>query len=85
MSFMFNENVLIPFLEMVKNFSYKNAFCINETFYNYKQFGEYISKIRKEIRNLDATENYLDLVVNDDIETYASIFALWMEGKLTFL
>lgn len=78
---MFNENVLKPFLEMVENFGLNNAFCINETFYSYEQFGEYVSKIKEEIINLKEDVNYIGLVVNDDIDTYASIFALWLEGK----
>src|SRR5215469_18434166 len=66
---------------MIKRFPARNAFCINEVFYTYKQFGESISKIRCELKKLPRDEIYIGLVANDDIETYASIFALWLEGK----
>ena len=33
------------------------------------------------IKDLSRDERHIGLVANDDIETYASIFALWLEGK----
>ena len=77
----FDEFIIKPLLRSIKELPDNNAFCINEKFYTYKQFGEYISKIRQELNKLDKGINYIGLVVNDDIETYASIFALWLEGK----
>ncbi|WP_308991964.1 AMP-binding protein [Mariniflexile litorale] len=60
----------------------KNAFCINKTFYTYKEFIICISKIRGHIRNnVKETEKLIGLVTHDDLETYASIIALWLEGK----
>jgi len=78
---MFNKNVLKPFLESISNYGDKNAFCINEILYSYNQLGKFVSKIRSIINNIDQENKYFGLVVNDDIETYASIFALWLEGK----
>ena len=66
---------------MIEQFPAKNAFCINEVFYTYKQLGEYICKIRCGIKKLRKDDIHIGLVANDDIETYASIFALWLEGK----
>lgn len=57
------------------------SFYINGKYYTYSQFGERVSSIRQLIRNLQTTEKLFGLVVYDDIETYASIIALWMEGK----
>lgn len=77
----FQNHVIDPLLLMIDRFSTKNAFCINDRFYTYKQFGEYISKIRLLICGLHVDNIHIGLVANDDIETYASIFALWLEGK----
>ncbi len=77
----FNKYVLEPLVRNIDSFSDRNAFCINEVFYTYQQFGEYISTIRISIRESGNENIYFGLVVNDDIETYASIFALWLEGK----
>ncbi len=59
-----------------------NAFCINNTFYTYYEFSKIVSMIRSVIHDtIDDTEKLIGLVTNDDIETYASIIALWLEGK----
>ncbi len=76
----FNNQVLDPFLNVIKKFPNKNAFCINDVFYTYQQFGEYISKIRCAINSLYKGNINIGLVANDDIETYASIFAIWLQG-----
>ena len=60
----------------------RNAFCINGVFYTYKDLALAISRIRKAIQSNthEKTEKIIGLVANDDLETYASIFALWFEG-----
>ncbi len=59
-----------------------NAFCINDTFFTYKQLLESITQIRKCIvDNINSSEKHIGLVTNNDLETYATILALWMEGK----
>lgn len=78
---LFISQVLEPFLKTIMEKPNNMAFCINETFYQYKMLGECISKIRNEIISSADEEKYFGLVVNDDIETYASIYALWFEGK----
>jgi D-alanine--poly(phosphoribitol) ligase subunit 1 len=77
---MFNNYVLSPFLKTVENSGENNAFCINERFYTYSEFARHISKIRLAIQLFDIKTNNIGLVVNDDINTYASIFAIWLEG-----
>jgi D-alanine--poly(phosphoribitol) ligase subunit 1 len=60
----------------------KNAFFINGDFYTYSELTETISRIRKSIQtNTKELEKNIGIVANDDLETYASIFALWFEGK----
>lgn len=58
-----------------------NAFFISGVYYTYQQFAERISPIRMAIRDTHAEERVFALVAHDDLDTYASIFALWMEGK----
>ena len=60
----------------------QNAFLIKGIFYNYHTFAEAISKIRKSIAaNIAENEKIVGLITNDDLETYAAIIALWLEGK----
>ena len=75
----FKDLVLYPVLNSISRFKERNAFYINGTFYTYNDLGKCISKIRSAIRNIP--ENNIALVANDDLETYASIWALWLEGK----
>lgn len=77
----FFEQVISPVINSIKNYSERNAFCINEQFCTYQDFGKYISKIRKAIIDRKFETTNVGLVANDDVETYASIFALWLEGK----
>lgn len=76
----FNEYVIEPVLSSIQKYKDRNAFCISERFYTYEQFGQNISKIRKGIVSETFENTNVGLVINDDIETYASIFALWLEG-----
>lgn len=60
----------------------RHAFCINDTFYTYKDVLNSIVKIRKAIVDrIDLEEKHIGLVTNNDLETYTTILALWMEGK----
>lgn len=76
----FLEFVLKPVLENTKNKQSLNSFFINGTYYSYKELGDCISKIAKSIISLETSNKCVGLVINDDLETYASIFALWMNG-----
>lgn len=73
------------YLELQKaleNHKKRNAFFINGFFYSYADLVQSISKIRKSIQvNITETEKNVGLITNDDLETYASIIALWLEGK----
>ena len=77
---MFYESVLNQVLLSMKRFSDRNAFCINEVFYTYQQFSQCISEIRHMLIKAHPSNSKVGLVVNDDLETYASIIALWLEG-----
>lgn len=77
----FHSEVLQPFFFASEKYADSNAFCINEVFYSYKQLGETISAIRASVKELRADNINVGLVANDDLETYAAIIALWLEGK----
>lgn len=78
--FMFDKEILNPFIESIDKFGTHNAFCINDRFYTYKELAETISKIRIALQREKIAGKNIGLVANDDIETYASIFAIWLEG-----
>lgn len=58
-----------------------NSFYIGGTYYNYRQFSERISAIRGVIRAAEIDDPIWALHLHDDLNTYAAIFSLWMEGK----
>lgn len=76
----FAEEIIRPFAESITTCADRNAFCIDEKFYTYRQLSEQVSKIRTAIHGAKFHHKEVGLVVNDDIETYASIWALWLEG-----
>jgi D-alanine--poly(phosphoribitol) ligase subunit 1 len=77
---MFTKHIIEPFLGCIAYFAGKNAFCINEKFYTYNDFGKHVSKVRTAIQSVKGASKNIGLIANDDIETYASIFAIWLEG-----
>lgn len=77
---LFESEVIQPVLDSIVRFADRNAFYIGNQYYTYKELGEEIAKIRRSIIGRGSNTN-VGLVLNDDIQTYASIFALWLEGK----
>jgi D-alanine--poly(phosphoribitol) ligase subunit 1 len=77
--FMFHRYIVNPLLEAAEKFKNSNAFCINDHFYTYWEFVRVISAIRLALSNEKIDGKNIGLVANDDLETYASIFAIWME------
>ena len=77
----FTSEVLAPILSSIRSCKDRNAFVINDKAYTYRLFGECVSKIRNEVHCKEINNQIAGLVINDDIETYASIIALWLEGK----
>lgn len=78
---MFYKEVLNPFLESIKSFGTFNAFCINGRFYTYDELADKIAKIRFALQEGKIVGKNIGIVANDDLETYASIFAVWLEGS----
>ncbi|MCU0289299.1 MAG: AMP-binding protein, partial [Acidobacteria bacterium] len=77
---MFNKFVLNPFLDIIKNYGKNKAFCISDIFYTYDDLARHISKVRSALQAFCTKSGNIAIVANDDIETYASIFAVWLEG-----
>lgn len=75
------DEILNPACDAIQTCGGRNAFYINGTHYTYWQFAERISAIRLVIRSAENDEQIWGLALHDDLNTYASIFALWMEGK----
>src|SRR5437762_14313579 len=78
----FEIQVIAPLVLAISRFSARNAFFINDVYYTYEEMEKNVSKIRSAIQKLHHDHIHIGLVANDDIETYASIFALWLEGKV---
>lgn len=77
----FEQNILNPLRSSIAQYSDRNAFFIDGSYYTYRQFAERVSAIRSVIRAAEKDEQIWGLSLHDDLNTYASIFALWMEGK----
>lgn len=77
----FEKNILEQVRNSIAQYPDRNAFYIDGTFYTYQQFAERVSAIRSVIRAAAKNEQIWGLSLHDDLNTYASIFALWMEGK----
>lgn len=78
---MFKSRIIIPLLESIKRYGDRYSFCINHKYYSYSDFAEVISRVQIALINNHVNRDCVGLVVNDDIETYASIVALWLEGN----
>ena len=62
--------------------SENKAFFINGEFHTYYNFAKTISAIRVSInQSIFKSEKNIGLIANGDLETYAAIIALWLEGK----
>ncbi|WP_445738406.1 AMP-binding protein [Mariniflexile sp.] len=75
-------NILQQMVTSIKNNINNPAFCIEDTLYTYKDLSVCIAKIQKAIQNdVNINDNNVGLIANNDLETYAAIIALWLEGK----
>ena len=58
----------------------KIAFYIKNEAYTYASLGEELSKIRLLLQKKKPDTHFIGVLAHDDLQTYASILALWMEG-----
>lgn len=75
----FEEEVLFPIVGYLKN-SKNVAFVIDNKSFTYRDLSQSVSKVRKNLQELRISNPNIGLVCNNDLETYASILALWLEG-----
>jgi amino acid adenylation domain-containing protein len=73
-------------LEKIKKscerFPEKNAFFINNKFYTYRGFSQIVSNIKYSIEKEETKKGSLiGIIINDDIYTYSSIFAVLFSGN----
>lgn len=74
--------ILNELLNNIIKYSKNNAFCIDEKFYTYEQLLNRINAIRAIISsNITEDNKNVSIITNDNLDTYASIIALWLEGK----
>ena len=80
MESLFFEQIIYPILNNIKNGSSNNAFCIDDEFYTYSDFAKEVGNIRGLLQERAIENKHIGLVTNNDLKTYASIVALWLEG-----
>ncbi len=69
--------------ESCEKFPERNAFYIRKNYHSYKELAGKITSARKTITSLRPVKGSLiGVITHDDIETYASIFAIWFEGHV---
>lgn len=76
---MFLEKIILPLHKNFMENGDRSAFCIGNRIYSYFHLKQRANAIRKVIRLIP--EQYFGLMAYDDLDTYASIIALWMEGR----
>ena len=77
----FEQYILTPLRNTFRKHTKRKAFYINGIYYTYSQFAERVSAIRMAINAAQSNDMVFALAFHNDIDSYASIFALWMEGK----
>ncbi|MEN8158240.1 MAG: AMP-binding protein, partial [Bacteroidota bacterium] len=58
----------------------RRAFYIAGTSYSYGELSALVAEIQQKIRQAPGTNDHVGVWLGDDIQTYASILALWMSG-----
>ncbi len=78
---MFQNTIISQLLQVIEKYSDCPAFCFKgNRYYTYSDFAHSISGIRSAVKSSVFENKKVGLVINDDLETYSSIFALWMQG-----
>lgn len=74
-----NIDFLTEIQENFVNYASRPAFCISNQFFTYSQLSHCVSKVGERLKPV--SDEYIGLVANDELMTYASILAIWLEGK----
>lgn len=75
----FESEILTPLYNNIARFADRNAFCIADEFYTYRQLGERMEALRGIIRASGLVHKIIGVVARDSIDTYATLLALWAE------
>jgi len=68
--------------QSISKYKHRPAFCINGNYYSYYDLAEKTTAIRIKLScHADNHGKGVGLVCNDDLETYAAIIAVWLEGR----
>ncbi|NQY09943.1 MAG: amino acid adenylation domain-containing protein [Flavobacteriales bacterium] len=77
---MFKKCILEPLLLSATKFPDSNAFCIGNNYHSYSEFIQRIVAISESLKSISETN--IALNANDHLDTYASVFAIWITGKV---
>lgn len=77
---MFTQNILECIKHSLFTYANRNAFFIKGEYYTYGQLANTVAAIRDAIHARAPQNKCVGLVIEDELETYASIIALWMDG-----
>lgn len=77
----FEHQILTPLSHHLVTGGDRPAFMIAGEHYSYSQLRDSVLSIRQTIVSRNIVDQICALAVHDDLETYATIIALWMEGK----
>jgi len=77
---MFYNKVLNPIINNIKTRCDNPVLVTDKATYYYRDFGHVVSAIRHQLHNLELPNKVVGLVINNDIESYASILSIWLEG-----
>lgn len=80
MESLFIQQIINPIVDNIKNRSENNAFCIEDEFFSYGDLAKEVTNIRALLHERSINNKHIGLVTNNDLKTYASIIALWLEG-----
>jgi amino acid adenylation domain-containing protein len=72
--------MLNSIINSLKINSGRNAFCIDGKFYTYNDFRNKVSEVQSLLMRTERKSKNAGIVTYNDIETYASIYAVWLSG-----
>jgi D-alanine--poly(phosphoribitol) ligase subunit 1 len=75
-----SKNMLYSLISSFNKNNLRNAFCIDGKFYTYKNFSDKVSQIQTLLARAGSKNKNVGIVTYNDIETYASIYAVWLSG-----
>lgn len=75
------EFILNQIVNSVHNYPDRYAFSIGNKRTTYAEFGKTVASIQHLLNSLDDLSHHIGVVMQDDVYTYASLVAIWLQGK----